>query len=71
VFNLRLPDGTLGERACPQDTVALYRAYNNGRDGAANHRYMTDPALLDQMIADGCTMEGEPTTRVFACVPIQ
>ena len=49
----------------------LYRAYNNGLSGAPNHRYMTDPALLDQMIALGWTMEGEAGTRIFACVPAQ
>jgi hypothetical protein len=39
--------------------------------GAPNHRYMTDPALLDAMVAQGWIMEGEAATRVFACVPAQ
>ena len=70
-FSLRLPEGTPGAKACPLDTQPLYRAYNNALSGAPNHRYMTDPALLDQMIAQGWTMEGEAGTRVFACVPLQ
>ena len=49
----------------------LYRAYNNFMGGAPNHRYMTDPAALDAMIAQGWIMEGEAATRVFACVPQQ
>jgi hypothetical protein len=49
----------------------LYRAYNNGMSGAPNHRYTTDPAVLDAMIAQGWIMEGEAATRVFACVPAQ
>ena len=39
--------------------------------GAPNHRYMIDPRVLDAMIAQGWTMEGEAATRVFACVPMQ
>ena len=35
------------------------------------NRYMTDPAVLDTMIAQGWIMEGEAATRVFACVPLQ
>jgi hypothetical protein len=71
VFSLRLPEGTPGSKACPSGTQPLYRAYNNNLSGAPNHRYTTDPALLDQMIALGWTMEGEATTRAFACVPLQ
>ena len=70
-FSVRMPAGPAGSGACPVDSRPLYRAYNNGRTGAPNHRYITDPALLDEMIAQGWTMEGEATTRVFACVPIQ
>ncbi|MDH5287357.1 MAG: hypothetical protein OEX23_12095 [Betaproteobacteria bacterium] len=71
MFSLRLPEGTPGSKACPSGTQPLYRAYNNNLSGAPNHRYTTDPALLDQMIAQGWTMEGEATTRAFACVPLQ
>ncbi len=70
-FKVRMPEGALGSRTCPAGSQPLYRAYNNGLTGAPNHRYMTDPALLDELIAQGWTMEGEAQTRVFACVPVQ
>ena len=70
-FQLRLPAGVVGMRTCPPDTVTLYRAYNNGQGGAPNHRYMADVALLDEMIANGWSMEGEAATRAFACLPVQ
>lgn len=70
-FALRLPVGAAGARECPVGTTRLYRAYNGMLTGAPNHRYTTDPAVLDAMIAQGWTMEGEAATRVFACVPLQ
>lgn len=70
-FAVRLPEGAMGARSCPVDTQPLYRAYNNGLSGAPNHRFTTDYHVLDAMIAQGWTMEGEVTTRVFACVPTQ
>ena len=69
-FYARIPEGTPGARTCPPTTQPLYRAYNNGISGAPNHRYTTDPLLLDAMIAQGWVMEGEAATRVFACVPV-
>ena len=44
---------------CPAGLRALWRAYNNGfptKD--ANHRYATDRALLDAMVARGWSVEG-------------
>jgi hypothetical protein len=70
-FHLRLPEGLLGARTCPAGTQPLFRAYNDGKGGAPNHRYTTDRAVLDAMIAQGWIMEGEAATRVFACVPLQ
>jgi hypothetical protein len=70
-FHLRLPEGLLGARTCPAGTQPLFRAYNDGKGGAPNHRYTTDPAVLDAMIAQGWIMEGEAATRVFACVPLR
>ena len=70
-FYVRMPAGAEGARTCPAGTQPLYRAYNDGMGGAPNHRYTTDPAVLDAMIAQGWTMEGEAATRVFACVPLQ
>jgi hypothetical protein len=68
-FFVRMPEGVSGARTCPSGTRPLYRAYNDGQGGAPNHRYTTDAAVLDAMIAQGWTMEGEAVTRVFACVP--
>lgn len=60
--------GTPDARRCPVAAVLLHRAYNNGRSGAPNHRYTTDAALLDRMVTQGWTAEGEGASRVFACV---
>ena len=68
-FYVRMPEGAPGAATCAAGTRPLYRAYNQGKGGAPNHRYTTDPAVLDAMIAQGWTMEGEAATRVFACVP--
>lgn len=70
-FYLRLPEGLRGAATCASGSQPLYRAYNNGIGGAPNHRYTTDPVLLDEMIARGWSFEGEARTRVFACVPLQ
>lgn len=70
-FELRLPVGAEGARECPAGTTRLYRAFNNMVSGAPNHRYTSDPAILDAMIAQGWTFEGEAATRVFACLPAQ
>jgi N-acetylneuraminic acid mutarotase len=69
-FYIQIPTsyGT-GNGFCPQGTDALYRLYNNGMGGAPNHRYTTDLAILDMMLAQGWAFEGEANTRVFACVP--
>jgi len=71
VFRLGLPTGAEGSRVCAPGSSPLYRAYNDGRGGAANHRYTPDPAVLDAMIAQGWIMEGEAQSRVFACLPLQ
>ena len=70
-FGLELPTGLPGQGTCGTAMQPLYRAYNNGMSGAPNHRYTTDPAVLDAMIAQGWITEGEAATRVFACVPEQ
>lgn len=68
-FYARMPEGTPGARTCPSGTQPLYRAYNDGKGDAPNHRYTTDPTVLDALIGQGWIMEGEAATRVFACVP--
>jgi photosystem II stability/assembly factor-like uncharacterized protein len=70
-FDLQLPQGPPGAGACPAGTQPLYRAYNDYMGNAPNHRYTTSPAVLDRMVAAGWVMEGDATTRVFACVPVQ
>jgi N-acetylneuraminic acid mutarotase len=69
-FYLLIPTGYgTGNGFCPQGTVALYRAYNNGMGGAPNHRYTTSMTTLNTMIAQRWVFEGEANTKVFACVP--
>jgi len=52
---------------CPAWTDAVYRAYNNGfASNNSNHRYMTDAALYNQMVAKGWSGEG-----VVMCAPKQ
>lgn len=70
-FFLRLPSGASDGGTCADGSRPLYRAYNNGVSGAPNHRYTIDEAVLDAMIAQGWSFEGEVQTRVFACVPAQ
>jgi len=70
-FALRLPEAGLGYVSCPSDTRPLYRAYNRGMSGAPNHRYTTDLAVLEEMVARGWQVEGDLWTRIFACVPAQ
>jgi hypothetical protein len=43
---------------CPASTRTVVRFYNNGISGAPNHRYVTEPALIEQMTAAGWTREG-------------
>ena len=62
-MHVRLP--LRGE--CPADTVSVYRVFNNRKD--TNHRYMTDPAIRDQMAAQGWLVEGEGPDSVVMCAP--
>jgi hypothetical protein len=57
--------------ACPANTKAVYRLYNGRAD--VNHRYTTDPAIVDTMLAKGYTMEGAgsgPVPVVFCAANI-
>ena len=51
--------------ACPAGTKAVYRLFNKRAD--INHRYTTDPAVFDAMVAKGYTPEGagSPKPVVF------
>jgi len=52
---------------CPAGTVPIYRVFSNRAD--ANHRYMTDPAMRDQMVAKGWVAEGDGPDLVVMCAP--
>jgi hypothetical protein len=52
---------------CPSNTTEVYRVFDNRID--ANHRYMTDPALRDQMRAMGWIAEGDGPNLVVMCAP--
>jgi glucose/arabinose dehydrogenase len=60
-----LPD--LASGACPQSTVPVYRVWNRRAD--SNHRYTTDRALRDTMVAQGYVAEGYGPDAVVMCAP--
>ncbi len=66
VFNVVLPAFS---GACPPGTRELFRLYNDGMSGAPNHRYVTDPALWAEMLANGWIAEGAGI-GIIACIPI-
>ena len=45
---------------CSEDAIPVYRAYNNGFDLRidSNHRYMTDPELVAEVVEKGWIDEG-------------
>ena len=63
---LHLPDLA---GSCPDDTIALYRMYNDGRSGAPNHRYSTSLGIRAAMLAEGWIPEGFGAIGVIGCVP--
>jgi uncharacterized protein YkwD len=52
---------------CPAGTIAVYRVFSNRPD--ANHRYMVDRAIRDQMVARGWLAEGDGPDLVVMCAP--
>jgi hypothetical protein len=66
VFYVNLPDTATG--ACPSNMVPVYRVWNGRSD--ANHRYVTDPSLRDQMVAKGYIAEGYGPDTVALCAPM-
>jgi hypothetical protein len=66
-FGLALPDPSTS--GCAPNSRALYRLWNQNKDGTPNHRYTTSQYTLDAMLGLGWVFEGEKRTRVFACVP--
>jgi acid phosphatase type 7 len=67
VFAMLLPDAA---GACAGANVPLYRLYNDGKGDAPNHRYTTELAIREQMIAQGWIPEGSGI-GVIGCVPAQ
>ncbi|MEO5766545.1 MAG: hypothetical protein ABIR52_14665 [Casimicrobiaceae bacterium] len=57
-----------GVGRCPSGTTLVYRVFSNRAD--ANHRYMTDPAVRDQMVAKGWLAEGDGPDQVVMCAPM-
>ena len=53
--------------ACATGTVPVFRVFNNRPDG--NHRYTTDPAIRDMMVAKGGIAEGYGDNAVIMCAP--
>jgi hypothetical protein len=45
----------------------VYRVFSNRPD--ANHRYMTDRVVRDQMVAKGWLAEGDGPDLVVMCAP--
>lgn len=62
-MHMHLPSGGV----CPTGTAAIYRVFSNRAD--ANHRYATDQAVRDSMVARGWLAEGDGPQRVVMCAP--
>jgi hypothetical protein len=60
-----LPDESTG--SCPSGWTPVYRVWNNRAD--SNHRYTTDHATRDQMVAMGGIAEGYGPDVVSMCAP--
>jgi hypothetical protein len=53
---------------CPANTTPIYRVFSAWPD--ANHRYMTDRAVRDQMVLNGWLAEGDGPDLVVMCAPL-
>ncbi|MFO1324161.1 MAG: choice-of-anchor D domain-containing protein [Burkholderiales bacterium] len=53
--------------SCAAGTRPVYRVFNNRED--ANHRYTTERAVRDQMVAKGWVAEGDGADLVVMCTP--
>ena len=62
-MQMYLPNGGI----CQAATTPIYRVFSNRSD--ANHRYMTDRAVRDQMVAKGWLAEGDGPDLVVMCAP--
>ena len=64
--DLDLPDPVSG--ACASTDAPVYRVWNGRAD--SNHRYTTDRALRDVMVAGGGIAEGYGSDAVAMCAPV-
>ncbi len=57
---MAIPSSLEAPQPCPEDSLPIYRAYNGGfaRGEDSNHRYVTDPTLLEPMVQEGWVDEG-------------
>lgn len=53
---------------CPAGTRPIYRLFNNRAD--TNHRYTTERAVRDEMVAKGWIAEGDGPDLVAMCAPV-
>ncbi len=65
VMHEALPDAVSG--VCPADTTPIYRVWNKRPD--SNHRYLTNRAMRDAMVARGYVAEGYGPDAVAMCGP--
>jgi len=65
VFQVQLPNVATGE--CPAGTTPVLRTWNQRPD--SNHRYTTNVALRNQMLAQGHVAEGYGPNGVAFCTP--
>ncbi len=65
VMHEALPDAVSG--ACPVNTTPIYRVWNKRPD--SNHRYLTNRAMRDAMVARGYVAEGYGPDAVAMCGP--
>ncbi len=64
-FYIQVPDAT---GACPDNTVPVYRFFNNRRD--ANHRYTVDLSVRRGMINRAWVPEGNGPNAAVFCSPV-
>lgn len=53
--------------SCPTGTQPVYRTFNNRSD--TNHRYTTERAVRDEMVAKGWVAEGDGADLIVMCAP--
>jgi hypothetical protein len=64
-FYLPLPVRSANTAACADGLIPVYRIWNQRRD--SNHRYTTDRAIRDQMVARGGVAEGDGDDAIALC----